>query len=77
MYRSRFRVCTCDEHCSWDLCRLLEPLDDCLRGTNSEWQWDDLKNAYVAQIIIGIYHTLELIAIDSDVTKKGCQTYTT
>ena len=54
-YRTRFGVCTCDDHCSWDLCRLLEPPDDCLLRTNSEWIWDSLKNAYVAQIIEGIF----------------------
>ena len=54
-YRARFGVCTCNDHCSWDICRVLEPPDDCLLGTNSEWQWDDLKNAFVAQKIDGMY----------------------
>ena len=56
-YRARFGVCTCNEHCSWDLCRVLDPPRDCLRETNSEWKWDDLK-AYVAQIVKGIYFVL-------------------
>ena len=59
-HRARFGVCTCNEHCSWDLCRLLEPPDDCLLGTNSEWKWDNLKNAYVAQITDGMYDRLDL-----------------
>ena len=54
-YRPRFGVCTCNEHCSWDLCRVSDPPNDCLWGTGSEWQWDDLKNAYVAQIFTGIH----------------------
>ena len=54
-YRARFGVCTCNDHCSWDICRLLEPPDDCLLGKNSEWKWDSLKNAFVAQIIDGMY----------------------
>ena len=59
-YRTRFGVCTCNDHCSWDICRLLDPLDDCLLGTNSEWKWDNLKNAYVAQITDGMYDRLDL-----------------
>ena len=54
-YRTRFGVCSCNEHCSWDICRLFEPPDDCIPGANSEWKWDNLKNAYVAQIIDGMY----------------------
>ena len=54
-YRARFGVCTCNEHCSWDLCRLAEPPKTCLVGTNSEWHWDSLKNGYAAQIVTGIH----------------------
>ena len=54
-YRARFEVCSCNEHCSWDLCKLSEPPEDCLQGTGAEWQWDDIKEAYIAQIIQGIY----------------------
>ena len=43
-------TCHCEDHCSWDLCRLTEPPDQCLQGTNSKWQWDDVKSAWVAQI---------------------------
>ena len=53
-YRGRFGVCTCNEHCSWDLCRLVEPPKDCLLATGSVWQWDNLKNAYVAQVDMGM-----------------------
>ena len=54
-YRKAFGVCTCNDHCSWDICRLLDPPNDCLLGTNSEWKWDNLKNAFVAQITDGMY----------------------
>ena len=49
-YRERFGVCTCNEHCSWDLCRSLVPPKNCLAGTGSVWLWDHLKYAWVAQI---------------------------
>ena len=46
-------TCSCGEHCAWDLCRLATPPDKCLQGTNSNWQWDKFKNAWVAQVIQG------------------------
>ena len=45
------QTCSCEEHCNWDLCRLVAPPIDCLRGTNSMWQWDDRKVAWVAQTV--------------------------
>ena len=54
-YRERFGVCSCNDHCSWDTCRVSEPPQDCLLSTNSEWKWDNLKNAFVAQIIHGMH----------------------
>ena len=54
-YRRRFWACSCNDHCSWDMCRLSEPPKDCLLGANSEWKWDNLKNAYVAQITDGMH----------------------
>ena len=52
-YRDRFGACTCDSHCSWDLCRTSVPPPDCLLGTHSTWKWDKVKNAWVALIIQG------------------------
>ena len=49
-YRARFGVCSCNRHCSWDLCRTIDPPNDCLAGTGSVWRWDQVKNAWVAQI---------------------------
>ena len=48
-------TCSCEEHCAWNLCRLTVPPHDCILETNSEWQWDTSKNAWVAQIIQGKY----------------------
>ena len=59
-YRERLGTCTCDDHCSWDLCRLSNPPDDCLLGTNSKWKWDKRKKAYVAQIMMGMYFLLHI-----------------
>ena len=54
-YRKRVGGCTCNDHCSWDLCRTFEPPTDCLFGTNSDWKWDRPQNAWVAHIIEGNY----------------------
>ena len=51
--KTRVGTCSCEEHCSWDLCRLKEPPDDCLFEARSEWTWDYKKNAWVAQLIKG------------------------
>ena len=53
-HREKFGVCSCEPHCSWDLCRLDERPIDCLYGTGSEWRWDDAQNAWVAQVEKGI-----------------------
>ena len=46
-------TCTCDSHCNWDVCRLVEPPDECILGSFSEWRWDTVKNGWVAQIVLG------------------------
>ena len=53
IYRDRFRTCSCDTHCSWDLCRSFTPPTDCLLGTDSVWKVDNVKNAWVAQRLGG------------------------
>ena len=53
IYRTRFGACSCDTHCSWDQCRLFIPPNDCLLDTNSIWKWDNIKNAWVAQLLRG------------------------
>ena len=54
IYRERFSSCSCGSYCSWDLCRTKAAPADCLVGTGSQWKWDVLKNAWVAQIVNGI-----------------------
>ena len=53
IYRERFRTCSCDTHCSWDLCRSFTPPTNCLLGTDSVWKLDNVKNAWVAQRLGG------------------------
>ena len=53
IYRERFRTCSCDNHCSWDLCRSFTPPTDCLLGPDSVWKLDNVKNAWVAQRLGG------------------------
>ena len=45
-FRARFGVCTCNDHCSWDLCRTAVAPNDCLKGTNSTWKWDHKQTAW-------------------------------
>ena len=51
--RERFGACSCDAHCSWDLCRSSIPPSECLIGTKSTWNLDNVKNAWVAQLLEG------------------------
>lgn len=52
-YKDGIRTCSCEDHCGWDLCRLVKAPDDCIVGTHSEWQWDHVQTAWVAQVIPG------------------------
>ena len=42
--------CFCEEHCSWETCRLADSPEKCLKGLNSFWSWDTKKLFWVAQI---------------------------
>ena len=53
-YRAKLGVCSCEPHCSWDLCRLTDTPIDCLNGTSSKWKRDDQQHTWVAQIDQGI-----------------------
>ena len=44
-----FETCHCEDHCAWDKCRLTEPANECLIGTNSTWVWSSQNNYWVAQ----------------------------
>ena len=67
IYRERFRTCSCDDHCSWDLCRSLTPPSHCLLGKDSIWKSDNIKNGWVAQLRRG--NTINLIYITLTILK--------
>ena len=33
-------TCFCEDHCSWEQCRLETPPNNCLPRTNTAWIWD-------------------------------------
>ena len=41
-------TCFCEDHCSWERCRLETPPYDCLPRTNTAWVWDSKKKYWVA-----------------------------
>ena len=45
-----FVTCHCEDHCSWNKCRLENPPSNCLDGVNSSWQWDEKRKYWVAQM---------------------------
>ena len=42
--------CYCEEHCTWEACRLLDGPEDCLRDVGSFWSWDTKKRFWIAQM---------------------------
>ena len=44
-------TCYCEDHCSWETCRLLNPPQNCLSNIANEsvWAWDSQKDVWVAQ----------------------------
>ena len=42
--------CYCEEHCTWEACRLLDSPEDCVRDVGSFWSWDSKKRFWIAQI---------------------------
>ena len=52
-YKEGLGSCSCEDHCGWDVCRLTDPPDECILGSYSKWQWDILKNGWVAQVALG------------------------
>lgn len=44
-------TCFCEDHCSWETCRLLNPPQDCLSNIVNEpvWAWNKQKQVWVAQ----------------------------
>ena len=47
-------TCFCEDHCSWEACRLLNPPLNCLTEFDKQavWAWDSVKYAWVAQGMI-------------------------
>ena len=54
-YMDDIDSCNCEDHCGWRLCRLVEPPDECILGTFSKWEWDNVKNGWIAQVVLGSF----------------------
>ena len=52
-FKDGLGTCSCEDHCGWDVCRLIKAPIECISGSSSEWQWDSVKNGWVAQVILG------------------------
>ena len=54
-------TCYCEDHCSWETCRLLNPPQNCLSDIayESAWTWDSQKNAWVAQSKYQIVYAIQ------------------
>ena len=42
-------TCFCEDHCSWEVCRLDRPPYRCLPRINTAWVWDSEKLFWTAQ----------------------------
>ena len=43
-------TCYCEDHCSWETCRLLNPPQNCLTSSpEAVWAWNTKENIWVAQ----------------------------
>ena len=47
---NRPQSCFCEEHCSWETCRLADSPENCLNDVKSVWSWDVKKHFWVAQV---------------------------
>ena len=65
IHRKRFWTCSCDAHCSWDLCRSSTLPSDCLPDGNTKWIFDSVKNGWVAHKIRGSKKIVLIIYIYS------------
>ena len=43
-------TCFCEQHCSWEVCRIVDYPEDCLDIVKSVWKWDSKKHSWVAQV---------------------------
>ena len=53
IYKEGLGSCSCEDHCGWDVCRLVKAPDECIQQIFSEWQWDTIKHGWVAQVVLG------------------------
>ena len=53
VFREGLGTCSCEDHCGWDVCRLVKAPNECISETFGEWQWDRIKNGWVAQVVLG------------------------
>ena len=54
--------CFCEEHCSWDKCRLFGNPTNCLK--KSGWIWDSVQHFWVAQVGEGkITNCIDVLSI--------------
>ena len=42
-------TCFCEDHCSWNKCRLAKPPIQCLGNTVYEWKWNSAGNHWTAK----------------------------
>ena len=64
-YRDGDGSCSCEDHCGWDVCRLVLPPTECVDGAFSEWKWDYVMSAWVAQVTLGTLHYVLLTPIQT------------
>ena len=38
----------------------MAPPEECITGTHSEWQWDEVKHAWVAQVTLGNFASITI-----------------
>ena len=41
-------TCFCEDHCSWEICRLMDPPNNCIIEGKLFWKWDENRDAWVA-----------------------------
>ena len=44
-------TCFCEDHCSWEVCRLINPPYNCISNIQGKvvWAWDTIGETWVAQ----------------------------
>ena len=64
-YKKGLGTCSCEDHCGWDLCRLVVAPWACIEATHSKWWWDNTKAGWVAQVTQGNIVSIKTYTIDS------------